>query len=108
MSADYSAKLVYGVELTEKEYYEVRRIMDERDGYEDMITPYLQQSNPCYPDEGINIIGIVMDSVDAGDSAEVSVNALKSHCIDPVLDILNVFYIEREPTWHLLCEVSLT
>lgn len=106
MSVDCSAKLVYGVELTKTEYYEVRRAMEERDGYEDMIAPYLQESNLYSTDEGIGIIGVVMKGVSAGGSIEIGPAIPESNCIDPVLDILDVLHIEREPTWHLLCEVS--
>lgn len=106
MSVDYSAKLVYGVRLSETEIDTVCAAMEGHEGYEDMIYPYFKRSNMYVPDDGTTIIGITMDSVDPGDSIEINVTIPPINEIDTMLDILDLFHIEREPTWHLLCEVS--
>lgn len=106
MSVDYSAKLVYGVRLNETEVYKVERAMEEHEGYEDMIYPYFIRSNMYDPDGGTTIIGVTIGFVNPGDSTEINITIPPTNEIDTILDILDLFHIEREPTWHLLCEVS--
>lgn len=106
MSVDYSAKLVYGVRLNETEIDTVCIAMKEHEGYEDMIYPYFIRSNMYDPDDGTTIIGITIDFVNLGDSTEINITIPPTNEIDKMLDILDLFHIEREPIWHLICEVS--
>lgn len=106
MSVDYSAKLVYGVKLNETEIDTVCRAMEEHEGYEDMIYPYFNRSNMYDPDYGTTIIGVTINSVNPGDSTDINATIPPTNEIDTMLDILELFHIEREPTWHLLYKVS--
>lgn len=101
MSVEFSAKLVYGILLSDKEETKLHNHPNKDRLYDNWICI----SDNYSPDNSYKVLGIVMDGVEAGECEEVSIKE-PTEDMDELLDILDELEISREPTWHLICAVS--
>ena len=103
---NHSAKLVYGVRLTPAEHNAI--IEFPNDKWNNLLTKQLLHTTDLYHgyDPYETIIGVCIDSIESGESTEVCVSTPTGEAVDEMLDALDSIGVDREPVWHLLCEVS--
>ncbi len=101
MSVNYSAELVYGVRLEVEELYQI----SERPDYDNIYDKWIVAAS-LYDNNSDHIVGIIMDGIDEGESTEVCLSNPTGRQFDELLDILDELGINREPIWHLICQVS--
>lgn len=101
MSVEFSAKLVYGVSLTDEE--EVR--LNNHSNKDELYDSWICIVDNYSPTSSYKVLGIVMDGVEAGGCEEISMKE-PIEDMDELLDILDELEILREPTWHLVCTIS--
>lgn len=101
MSVEFSAKLVYGVLLSDEEETKLYDHPNKDELYDNWVCI----SDSYSSDSSYKILGIVMDGVEAGGCEEISMEEPTEN-MDELLDILDELEIFREPTWHLICAVN--
>lgn len=103
MSIYYSARLVYGVLMTEDEVATASKLPD----WDDIYDEWGIETNLMTSDNDILVIGIIENAIAEGEVTELgNIHEPRTKDIDDLLAILDTLGIDREPTWHLMCAVS--
>lgn len=106
MEANYYATTIYGVHLSWEESEKLKELSAHR--YNELCNHKLIHrlnhfETSC---EDTIIIGVLGQVVNEGDCGEIDFSSPMGESIDEVLDTLDLIGVYRDPTWHLLCQIT--